>query len=117
MHIWNASIETKAVQWMFRIRMALAYHDSEEVRAYLESTKGLQGMLSEAAKYLRVAGLHNVNARNTRTLTWEDVRDWLNHDLVMSWSAMNGLDEENRFLSLVRTLAPEFYDKAHVYQH
>ncbi len=68
MHIWTASIETPAVQWMFRIRMALAYHDSEEVRAYLESTKGWQDMLSSAVKYLRVAGLHNVNARNTRTI-------------------------------------------------
>jgi len=48
MHIWTASIETPAVQWMFRIRMALAYHDSEEVRAYLEFTKGWRDMLSSA---------------------------------------------------------------------
>jgi len=102
---------------MFRIRMALTNHDSEEVRAYLESTKGWQDMLSSVVKYLRVAGLHNVNAGNTRTLPWEAVQDWLNQDFVKSWSARNGLDEENRFLSLVRTLAPEFYDNAHAYQH
>ena len=57
---------------MFRIRMALAYHDSDEVRAYLESTKGWQDMLSSVVKYLHVRALHNVNARNTRTLPWED---------------------------------------------
>jgi len=65
-------------------------------------------MLSSAVNYLRGAGLHHVNARNTRTLPWDDVRDWLNQDFVKSWSARNGLEEENRFLSLVRTLAPEF---------
>ena len=27
------------------------------------------------------------------------------------------MDEESRFLSLVHTLAPEFYDHAHAYQH
>ena len=50
MHIWTATIETPAVQWMFRIRIVLAYHDSEEMRAYLESTKGWQDMLSSAVK-------------------------------------------------------------------
>ena len=59
-HSWTASIETPAVQWMFRNRMAQAYHDSEVVRAYLESTKGWQDVLSSAVTYLRVAGLHNV---------------------------------------------------------
>ena len=55
--------------------MALPYHDSEEVHAYVESTKGWKDMLSSAVKYLRVTGLHNVNAINTRTLQYEDVRD------------------------------------------
>ena len=67
---------------MFRIRMALAYHDSEEVRAYLEFTRCWQDMLSSAVKYLLVAGLHNVNARNTRTVQRKDVLDWLNLDFV-----------------------------------
>ena len=96
---------------------ALAYHDSEEVRAYIESTTGWQDMISSAVKYLRVACPHNVNARNTITLHLDDVLDWLNQAFVKSWSARNGLDKENRFLSLLRTLAPEFYDNAHVYQH
>ena len=60
---------------MFRIRMALTNHDSEEVRAYLESTKGLQDMLSSVVKYPRVEYLHNVNACNASTHPWEDVRD------------------------------------------
>jgi len=39
MHICTACIETPAIQWMIRTRMSLAYHDSEEVRTYLMSTK------------------------------------------------------------------------------
>ena len=93
MHILTASIETPAVQWMFRIRMAIAYHNSAEVRAYIESTKGWQYMLYSAVKYLRVAGIHNVNARNTRTLHLSDVRDWLKQDFLKSWSSRNGLDD------------------------
>ena len=87
------------------------------MRAYLESTKGWQDMLSSAVKYLRVAGIHNVNARKTKNHPSDDVRDCLNQDFAKSWSARNGLDEENRFISLVRTLVPEFYDNAHAYQH
>ena len=47
----------------------------------------------------------------------EDVQNWLNQDFVKSPNARNGFNEERRFLSLVRTLAPEFYDNAHAYQH
>ena len=65
---------------MFRIRMALTCRDSEEVRAYLEATNGWQAMLSSAVKYLRVAGLHSVNARTTRIIPLENVRYWLNQD-------------------------------------
>ena len=73
MHIWTARIETPEVQWMFRIRMALAYHDSEDVLAYLESTNGWQDMLSATVKYLHVAGLNNVKVsmRQRRQLLWE----------------------------------------------
>jgi hypothetical protein len=45
MHVWTASIETTTAQWKIRIRMALAYQNSEEVRAYLESAKGWEDML------------------------------------------------------------------------
>jgi len=94
---------------MMRIRMALVYHDSEEVRAYFESTMGWPYMLSSAVKYLRVGGLRNVSSQNTTTLPKEDVLDWLSQDFVKYWGSRNGLDEENRFLILVRTLEPEVY--------
>ena len=89
MHVWTASIETPTAQWQIRIRMALAYQDSEEVRAYLESEKGWEDMLHSAVRFLRVGGLSNFNLRNTKTIPWEVVREWLEQDFVKSWEARN----------------------------
>ena len=97
--------------------MALAYQDSEEVRAYLESEKGWEDMLHSAVRFIRVGGLRNFNLRNTKTIPWEVVREWLEQDFVKSWVDRNGPGEEHRYRSLVRTLAQEFYTSAHALQH
>ena len=63
----------------------MAYRNSEEVRGYLESTNGWQYILSSAVNYLSIRGLRNVNARNTRSMSREDVLDWLHKDFIQSW--------------------------------
>ena len=89
MHVSTASIETPAAQWQIRIRMAISYQDSEEVRAYIESEKGWEDMLHSAVRFLRVGGLRNLNLRNTKTIHWKVVREWLEQDFVKSWVARN----------------------------
>ena len=50
----------------------MSYHNSEEVRAYIESNEGFEDVLSAVVLYLR----------NTKTLTWEDAHSWPEQDFV-----------------------------------
>ena len=74
-------------------------------------------MLHSAVRFLRVGGLRNFNLRNTKTIPWEGVREWLEQDFVKSWVARNGPGDEPRYRSLVRKLAHEFYTSTHALQH
>ena len=84
MHTWTSSIETPTAQWQIRIRMAMAYQDSDEVRAYLESAQVWDDMLHSAVRFLRVGGLRNFNMRNSKTIHLEVVREWFEQNFFKS---------------------------------